>query len=130
MEGHLARRAFMGKVLLAVLLAVSVTACQEDGNYGKRPDWSVTLPDGKQATAADYDKKVVIVDFWATWCPPCRKEIPGFIELKKKYGDKGLEIVGLSLDRDQETHDKWVKDNGLNYLSIFATNDAGKKVIG
>ena len=57
------------------------------------------------------------------------KEIPGFIKLKKEYGEKGLEIVGFSFDRDEATHDKWVKDQGMNYLSIFAMNDSGKKVI-
>ena len=57
------------------------------------------------------------------------KEVPGFIQLKKDYGAKGLEIVGFSLDRDEKTHDDWVKAKGVNYLSIFASNEAGKKVM-
>ncbi len=117
------------KAILALIGAVAFLVPQDAKDYGKRPDWSVTLPDGKKASAADYDNKVVIVDFWATWCPPCVKEIPGFIKLKKEYGEKGLEIVGFSFDRDEATHDKWVKDKGVNYLSIFAQNEAGKKVI-
>jgi thiol-disulfide isomerase/thioredoxin len=117
------------KAILAMVAAAAFLAPQDAKDFGKRPDWSVTLPDGKKASAADYDKKVVIVDFWATWCPPCRKEIPGFIKLKKEYGEKGLEIVGFSFDRDEATHDKWVKDQGMNYLSIFAQNEAGKKVV-
>ncbi len=47
---------------------------------------------------SDLKGKVVILDFWATWCPPCRKGIPDFVELKEEYKDKGLEIVGISLD--------------------------------
>src|SRR6185295_4366113 len=119
----------MMKLVLAAMTAFALLSPQESKDFGKRPDWSITLPDGKKASAADYDKKVVIIDFWATWCPPCRKEIPGFIKLQKEYAEKGLVIVGFSFDKDAETHDKWVKEQGMNYLSIFAMNDAGKAVI-
>jgi thiol-disulfide isomerase/thioredoxin len=120
----------MTKILLASLMAAALTSSFQDSkDYGKRPDWTMTLPDGKKVSASDYDGKVLILDFWATWCPPCRKEVPGFIKLQKQYADKGLAIVGFSFDRDVETHDKWVKEQGMNYLSIFAMNDAGKGVI-
>jgi thiol-disulfide isomerase/thioredoxin len=122
-------RKALGMALAAVAACGSSISAAQEKDYGKRPDWSMTLPDGKKASASDYDRKVVIVDFWATWCPPCRKEIPGFIELQKKYKDKGLDIVGFSLDRDQDTHDKWIKEQKLNYLSIFAQNEAGTKVV-
>ena len=117
------------KACLAILTAAALLSPQETKDYGKRPDWSVTLPDGKKVSASDYDNKVVIVDFWATWCPPCRKEIPGFIKLQKEYGEKGLVIVGFSFDRDEASHDKYVKEQGMNYLSIFAKNEAGQAVI-
>ena len=114
----------------AALLALSLLSCSsKDGGTSKRPDWSITLPDGKKVSAADYDGKVLIVDFWATWCPPCRKEIPGFIKLQQQYADKGLVIVGFSLDNDPDTHDRWIKEQGLNYLSIYANNDAGRAVV-
>jgi len=119
----------MLKLMLGAIVAAGLLGAPQEKDYGKRPDWKMTLPDGKKVSAADYDGKVVILDFWATWCPPCRKEIPGFIKLQKDYAEKGLVIVGFSFDRDIETHDKWVKEQGLNYLSIFAMNDAGKAVI-
>ena len=118
-------------IALVLLIPWAGPSCSagEDDTYGPRPDWSVKLPDGKEVKAKDYDGKVLIVDFWATWCPPCRKEIPGFIALKKEYGEKGLEIVGFSLDRDRAAHDKFVKEKELNYLSIFIQNEEGMKIV-
>src|SRR6185295_9269335 len=115
-----------------LLLAACGGGAGGDGGksgYGRRPDWSIALPDGKKVSAADYDNKVLILDFWATWCPPCKKEIPGFIELQKKYADKGLVIVGFSFDHDPNAHDVWIKEQKLNYLSIFMETDAGKAVV-
>ena len=113
---------------VALLGSCSGAVGENKTDYGHRPDWSLKLPDGKKAAAADYDGKVVIVDFWATWCPPCRQEIPGFIALEKKYADKGLVIVGFSFDNDPTEHQVWIKQQGLNYLSIYANTDEGKAV--
>jgi len=67
--------------------------------------------------------KVVIVDFWATWCPPCRQEIPGFVELQKTYGDKGLVVVGLSLDDETEAVSEFYKAQKLNYPVFVVGQD-------
>jgi len=69
---------------------------------GGKPAPAFTLQDlnGKNVSLADFQGKVVVLDFWATWCPPCVKEIPHFIELYEQYKDKGLAMVGISLDRE------------------------------
>jgi thiol-disulfide isomerase/thioredoxin len=80
--------------IAACLLATFTQAAQA----AKAPAWELSDPHGKPVKSSDFAGKVVILDFWATWCPPCKAEIPGFIELQEKYRDKGLVIVGVSLD--------------------------------
>jgi thiol-disulfide isomerase/thioredoxin len=62
-------------------------------------DFRLPDPDGKQVSLADYKGKIVIVDFWGTWCPPCRDELPHLVELYGKYHASGLEIVGINYER-------------------------------
>ncbi|MHC4390396.1 MAG: TPR end-of-group domain-containing protein [Planctomycetota bacterium] len=84
-------------------------------------DFSLETVDGKQVALKDLRGKVVLVDVWGTWCPPCRKTIPHLVELQKKHGDAGLQIVGLNFERirDQdEARDKvlaYRKENGIEY---------------
>ena len=84
------------------------------------PDFTLPTIDGKQLKLSDYKGKVVIIDFWATWCPPCRKGIPDLIELKKKYGSKGLEVIGISLDTDTKAQVAgFAKTQGMNYPVVY-----------
>ena len=77
--------------------------------------------DGKTVRSADFNGKVVILDFWATWCPPCRAEIPGFIELQKKYQAQGLVVVGVSVDQASlDTIKSFVQKMGVNYPVVLA----------
>ena len=81
----------------------------------KFTDFEMQTPDGKAVKLSDYvgKGKVVLVDFWASWCGPCRREMPSLVEAYKKYRNKGFEIVGVSLDRDAEA---W--KNGIEKLDI------------
>jgi thiol-disulfide isomerase/thioredoxin len=67
----------------------------------------------------------VVVDFWATWCGPCLSEIPGYIELQKKYGKDGLEIVGVSLDSKSPKYvQKFAREHGMNYTLVMGDDAA------
>ena len=76
--------------------------------------------DGKTIKLSDYKGKVVIIDFWATWCPPCRKGIPDLISIQKDYKNKFV-IIGISLDAEKTIKDVpgFVKSYGINYPIVY-----------
>ena len=84
-------------------------------------DFDLITVDGGQLSLCDYRGKVLIVDFWATWCGPCRIEIPGFVELKREYSNKDFEIIGVSLDRGGPSVVKsFAYKMGINYPLVMA----------
>ncbi len=80
--------------------AIAQKATATGANGIKAADFNLTDTDGKKVKLSDYKGKVVILDFWATWCPPCVKEIPHFNQLSKTYASKGLVVLGVSVDQD------------------------------
>ena len=84
---------------------------------------SGTLLDGKKLDWESYRGKVVLVDFWATWCGPCRAEIPNILEMYNAYHDKGFEVLGVSLDATPEAAKKYVEENKLPWGSLFPENE-------
>src|ERR1041385_5262901 len=86
------------------------------------PVWEAKDVHGTTFRSSDVKGKVALVNFWATWCPPCRAEIPSLIELQKQYGPEGLAIVGISLDEEgAAVVEPFMKKVGINYPVVIGT---------
>jgi cytochrome c biogenesis protein CcmG/thiol:disulfide interchange protein DsbE len=104
-------------------------AKSDDGSVvGKiAPEFTAPAIDGTTFRLSDYRGNVVFLDFWTTWCVPCRKEVPGFIELQNAYGDSGFVLVGVSLDKgDISIVRDFAEKSKMNYLVVQASDDVAK----
>jgi len=90
------------------------------------PDFTLESLDGKSVRLSDLRGKAVLLNFWATWCVPCKIEMPWFVDLQREYGAQGLQIVGVAMD-DASNEDiaKFAKDMGVNYPILI-----GKEAVG
>ncbi len=88
------------RLLTLLMMTVFVPALMFGQAASKAPNFSLKMSDGKTIELKKLQGRVVVVNFWATWCGPCKAEIPGFLEVYQQYKSKGLEIVGISLDQE------------------------------
>lgn len=79
--------------------------------------------DNKPRSLAEWRGKVMVVNFWATWCPPCREEIPGFTRLNKKYAEKGVQFVGISIDSAAKVKE-FAEENHIDYALLIGDSSA------
>jgi thiol-disulfide isomerase/thioredoxin len=91
-----------------------ILSCPADAKAANL-DFTLKDVDGKDVSLQSFKGKVLVIDFWATWCGPCKVEIPHFIEFQEKYGPKGLQIVGISVDDPVDKLTPYVKEMGMNY---------------
>ena len=113
---------FMIPLSLAIFVFVSVGNARVIKEDPVAPDFNLEDLNGTELSLSDFEGKVLFLNFWATWCPPCRTEIPDFIEVYDKYKDMGLAILGISVDQiSAKKVGEFVKKNKMNYPVAMAT---------
>lgn len=116
---------------LVVLILLFVGATAGIGSYTwyrdyrgePRPAFALPAMNGGKQSIAEWDGKVVVLNFWATWCEPCRREIPLLTELQQKYGQRGLQVVGVAIDSRDAIRD-FAKTLGINYPVLYGVEAA------
>ena len=110
---------FTGTVVLAIYLQSRSSAAIERPSMAAS-EWELKEVDGRTVKLSDFRGKVVILDFWATWCGPCQMEIPGFVDLQKKNKEQGLAVIGVSLDDGgPESVKPYLKRLKVNYPVVI-----------
>src|SRR5579859_7634609 len=134
-------------LLFLSLVAVGLVGCNQHptsrplprqdviaaGEIGSRlPAFSVKDLQGHEISSADLRGKVVLIDFWATWCQPCKKEMPGYQKLADRYGSRGFAVIGFKLDimADTEEPRAFAKGLGIRYPLAIATDEVKNKFGG
>ncbi len=119
---------------LVALLLLGVLACNHTEASLSAPHFTLKDLEGRPVSLKEFDGKIVLLDFWATWCPPCRRSIPELVQLQDRYGDQGLVILGISLDEPARASDRYLQSfkekNRMNYPILRAEQGVVRDYFG
>lgn len=109
--------------LIAAVICSGIAASAQDMSdvikAGKKaPSFKLPTPQGKMVSLSDFKGKFVVIDFWASWCPDCRKENPELVKIYKKYSPKGVAFVGVSFDTDREAWVRGIESDSLDWTQV------------
>lgn len=88
-----------------------------------RPEFELPNLDGELKSITQWDGQIIALNFWASWCPPCIREIPHFVELQNEYADQGVQFIGVAVDRVEEAR-RFAEDLGMNYPLMYGVQRA------
>jgi thiol-disulfide isomerase/thioredoxin len=124
-------------LVVALMLYVGLHMARRTGSAPRltkstiAPDFSLESLDGKNVRLSDLRGKAVLLNFWATWCGPCKIEMPWFVELQNQYGREGLQVIGVAMDdASKEDIAKFAKEMGVNYPILIGKESVGDQYGG
>jgi peroxiredoxin len=119
--------------ILAIFLAFTLSGCYRGSKPARigtvAPDFTVQDSDRK-ITLSDYRGQIVVLNFWATWCPPCIEELPSLETLQQRMKDRGVKVLAISIDDDDNAYHQFLKDNRVDFLSVRDASKTSNNLYG
>jgi cytochrome c biogenesis protein CcmG/thiol:disulfide interchange protein DsbE len=116
-------------ILTLLLLAGCYSGSRPPRIGTNAPDFTLQDADRK-VTLSQLQGQIVVLNFWATWCPPCVEEMPSLIAMSQRMKDKGVTVVGVSIDVDGEAYHRFLKDHGVNFLTVRDPDQKSSRLYG
>ncbi len=108
----------LGTIIASMLLLTSCYSGSRPPRVGETaPDFAIT-DNSKTIALHDFKGEVVVLNFWATWCPPCVEEVPSLVAMQKQLAPKGVKVLAVSIDVDQNAYQKFLKDHGVDFMTV------------
>src|SRR5689334_17992507 len=123
------RRAGVSLSILTLLLMGCYRGSRPPRIGAVAPEFTVQDSDRK-VTLSDFRGKIVVLNFWATWCPPCVEEMPSLVQLQHRFKDKNVVLLGVSLDVDGDAYHKFLKDHGVDFLTVRDPDQKSSSLYG
>lgn len=125
------RLPFLAALIFAALISVGCGGTEVEAGAEGAADFSLTDGDGKTVQLSDYKGQVVLLNFWATWCGPCKIEMPWFVEFQRKYKDQGFSVVAVSMDEEGwDIVKPYLAENPVNFPVVVGDEETAEKFGG
>jgi peroxiredoxin len=116
------------KAFVVVLVAVALTPAMAGDGKDPAPDFKLPVRSGQSMALSDLKGQVVLINFWASWCGPCRKEMPVLDQLYQRYKPLGFTLLGVNVEEDSAAAESWLKDTPVSFPILFDRKNSVSKL--